>query len=138
MRRLTLHCLLAGFCLLLSACALQPPAPKTFTVSEQQLAKAIASQFPFDSTMLEVLDVVVSTPRITLDPVANRINTSLDLSVAANSVLGLLVDKTYKGGVDMGAGGDEAPDREAGAEPGAACAQGLPGLSPAAGRPAGG
>jgi len=104
MRRLTLHCLLAGFCLLLSACALQPPAPKTFTVSEQQLAKAIASQFPFDSTMLEVLDVVVSTPRITLDPVANRINTSLDLTVAANSVLGLLIEKTYKGGVDMSYG----------------------------------
>ncbi len=104
MRRLTLHSLLAGFCLLLSACALQPPGPRSFTVSEQQLAQALATQFPFDSTMLEVLDVVVSTPRITLDPTGNRINTSLDLTVAPNSLLGLLIDKTYKGGVDMSYG----------------------------------
>lgn len=104
MRRLTLHSILAVVCLLLSACALQPPAPKSVTVSEQQLAQAITSQFPFGSTMLEVLDVVVSTPRITLDPATNRINTSFDLTVAPNSLLGLLIDKTYKGGIDMSYG----------------------------------
>ena len=96
--------LLIAFLALLSACATQPPPPKTISVTEARLAQMIASQFPFNSEMLEVLDVVVSTPRITLDPVANRINTSLDLTVAANSVLGLLIDKTYKGGVDMSYG----------------------------------
>lgn len=104
MRRLTLHALLAGFCLLLSACALQPPGPRSLIVSEQQLAQAIAAQFPFDSTMLEVMDVVVKTPRITLDATTNRINTSFDLEVSPTSVLGLIIDKTYKGGIDMSYG----------------------------------
>jgi hypothetical protein len=64
----------------------------------------IASQFPFNSEMLEVLDVVVSTPRISLDPTNNRINTSLDINVAGNNLLGLFTDKQYKGALDMSYG----------------------------------
>ena len=41
------------------------PPPKTISVTEARLAQMIAAQFPFNSEMLEVLDVVVSTPRIT-------------------------------------------------------------------------
>ena len=104
MRRLAVRFLIASLALFVSACAWQPPSPRSFTVSEQQLAQAIASQFPFDSTMLEVMDVVVKTPRITLDPTTNRINTSFDLEVSPTSVLGLLIDKTYKGGIDMSYG----------------------------------
>lgn len=104
MFRTAFRLLLAALVLTLSACALQPPGPRAISVSEERLVQAIASQFPFDSTLLEVLDVVVSTPRITLDPAANRIHTSLDLSVAPNSILGLLVDKTYRGAIDMSYG----------------------------------
>ena len=96
--------LLIAFLALLSACATQPPPPKTISVTEARLAQMIASQFPFNSEMLEVLDVVVSTPRISLDPTNNRINTSLDINVAGNTLLGLFTDKQYKGALDMSYG----------------------------------
>lgn len=96
--------LLAAFLALLTACATLPPPPKTISVSEARLAQMISSQFPFNSEMLEVLDVVVSAPRITLDPERNRINTSLDINVAGNSLLGLFTDRRYKGALDMSYG----------------------------------
>lgn len=104
MRRSILTTLLIGTLTLLTACAVLPPPPKTISVSEARLAQMIASQFPFNSEMLEVLDVVVSTPRISLDPVNNRINTSLDIDVAGNQILGLFTDKRYKGALDMSYG----------------------------------
>lgn len=87
MRRTFLTSLLIGFLALLSSCATLPPPPKTISVTEARLAQLISSQFPFNSEMLEVLDVVVSTPRISLDPLNNRINTALDIDVAGNSIL---------------------------------------------------
>ena len=104
MRRRALLVLMTAVAALLSACALQPPAPKTILVSEAQLAQLISSQFPFSSDMLEVLDVDVSTPRITLDPINNRINTSFDLGVAGNGIVGLLTKKSYSGGIDLSYG----------------------------------
>ena len=104
MRRTFLVTLLASLVAVLAACALQPPAPRTIIVSEARLAQLISTQFPFNSRMLEVLDVNVSAPRITLDPVNNRINTSLDLSVAGNSVVGLFTKKEYRGSIDLSYG----------------------------------
>lgn len=89
---------------LLAACALQPPPPRTITVSEARLAQLISAQFPFNSQLLEVLDVNVGAPRIVLDPAANRINTSLDLDVAGDGILGLLTKKSYKGSIDLSYG----------------------------------
>ena len=104
MRRTFLIVVLAGVVLLLSACVMLPPAPRTINVSEARLAQLISSQFPFNSTMLEVLDVGVSTPRIVLDPASNRINTSLDLDVAGGGILALLIKREYKGGIDLSYG----------------------------------
>ena len=104
MRRPFLTSLLIGFLALLSSCATLPPPPKTISVTEARLAQLISSQFPFNSEMLEVLDVVVSTPRISLDPLNNRINTALDIDVAGNSILGLFTSKTYKGALDLSYG----------------------------------
>ena len=104
MRRTFLTSLLIGFLVLLSSCATLPPPPKTISVTEARLAQLISSQFPFNSEMLEVLDVVVSTPRISLDPLNNRINTALDIDVAGNSILGLFTSKTYKGALDLSYG----------------------------------
>lgn len=104
MRRITLLTLLSGLAAVLAACALQAPAPKTIFVSEARLAQLISSQFPFRSEMLEVLEIDVSAPRITLDPANNRINTSLDLKVAGNSLLGLFTRKQYQGGIDLSYG----------------------------------
>lgn len=104
MRRACQTTLLIAFLALLSACATLPPPSKTISVSEARLAQMISAQFPFSSEMLEVLDVVVSAPRISLDPANNRINTSLDVNVAGNSLLGLFTDKRYKGVLDMSYG----------------------------------
>lgn len=104
MRRAFLTTLLIGVFALLSSCATLPPPPKTISVSEARLAQLISSQFPFNSEMLEVLDVVVTAPRITLDPVNNRINTVFDINVAGNSILGLFTDKKYKGALDLSYG----------------------------------
>ena len=104
MRRAFLTTLLISAFALLSSCATLPPPPKTISVPEARLAQLISSQFPFNSEMLEVLDVIVSAPRITLDPVNNRINTVLDISVAGNSILGLFTDKQYKGVLDLSYG----------------------------------
>ena len=89
---------------MLAACALQPPAPRTILVSKARLAQVISAQFPFNSEMLEVLDVDVSAPRITLDPINNRINTSFELDVAGNGIVGLLTHKAYRGGIDLSYG----------------------------------
>ena len=104
MRRPLLLTLLAGLVALLSACAIAPPAPRTITVSEAELAQLIGTQFPFNSQALELLDVNVSAPRIVLDSAANRINTSLDLGVAGDGILGLFTSKSYKGGIDLSYG----------------------------------
>ena len=104
MRRLLPTTVLLACLALLSACATLPPPPKTISVTEARLAQMIAAQFPFNSEMLEVLDVVVSTPRISLDPLNNRINTALDIDVAGNSILGLFTSKTYKGALDLSYG----------------------------------
>ena len=104
MRRAFLTTLLIGTLALLSSCATLPPPAKTISVTEARLAQLIGSQFPFDSEMLEVLDVIVSAPRITLDPDNNRINTAFDINVAGNSILGLFTSKTYKGVLDLSYG----------------------------------
>lgn len=104
MRSLSLHGLLLVATALLASCAIVPPAPRTVSVSEARLAQMIGSQFPFNSEMLEVLDVNVSTPRVTLDPVNNRINTSFDLGVSGQGLIGLLTTKTYQGAMDLSYG----------------------------------
>ena len=104
MRRTFLILLMTGMLALLSACALQPPAPKKIAVSEARLAQLINSQFPFSSQLLEVLDVDVSAPRIVLDPAANRINTSMKLAVSPDGIFGLLTNRSYKGDIDLSYG----------------------------------
>ncbi|WP_263770564.1 hypothetical protein [Propionivibrio soli] len=104
MRSLSLNSLLLAATALLASCAIVPPAPRTVSVSEARLAQMIGSQFPFNSEMLEVLDVNVSAPRITLDPVNNRINTSFDLGVSGQGLIGLLTTKTYQGAMDLSYG----------------------------------
>jgi len=67
--------------MLLSACAALF-GPRTIEVSEAQLQQHIAARFPYDSRFLELLDMTVSTPRVTLLPDSNRIATELDVSVS--------------------------------------------------------
>jgi hypothetical protein len=89
---------------LLLGCATPKPQPKTLMVSEAKLQQLISGQFPFNSKMLEVLDVGVSSPKISFDAVNNRINTSLDLNVVGSGIVGLLIKREYKGGLDLSYG----------------------------------
>lgn len=104
MRRLILTCAIAITALGLISCATLRPQPKTLSISQERLTQLIASQFPFNSKMLDVLDVGVSSPKITFDAVNNRINTSLDLNVAGSGIVGLLTKRDYKGGIDLSYG----------------------------------
>jgi hypothetical protein len=85
-------------------CAALKPQPKNLMISEQRLAALIASQFPFNSKMLEVLDVGVSSPKISFDAANNRINTALDLNVVGSGIVGLLTKRDYKGNLDLSYG----------------------------------
>lgn len=53
--------------------------PRTIEVSQEQLLAQVAGQFPFNRRMLDVFDVTVSTPRLTMLPQENRISTELDV-----------------------------------------------------------
>jgi hypothetical protein len=88
----------------LIGCATLTPQPKTLMISEARLQQLISGQFPFNSKMLEVLDVGVSSPKISFDAANNRINTSLDLNVAGSGIVGLLAKREYKGGIDLSYG----------------------------------
>jgi hypothetical protein len=88
----------------LLGCATLNPKPKTLSISQERLMQLINGQFPFNSKVLEVFDVVVSAPKISLDATNNRINTSLDLNVVGNGILGLLAQREYKGALDLSYG----------------------------------
>jgi hypothetical protein len=88
----------------LLGCATLNPEPKTLSISQERLMQLISGQFPFNSKVLEVFDVVVSAPKMSLDAANNRINTSLDLNVVGNGILGLLTQREYKGALDLSYG----------------------------------
>jgi hypothetical protein len=104
MRRFAFMSFLAALVVSLAGCAALRPQPKTLNISQERLMQLIGSQFPFNSKMLDVLDVAVSSPKIGFDAVNNRINTSLDLNVAGSGVVGMLAKREYKGGIDLSYG----------------------------------
>ncbi len=104
MRRFALITTFAIVIASLVGCATPKPQPRTLMVSESKLMQLIGSQFPFNSKMLEVLDVGVGSPKISFDAVNNRINTSLDLNVVGSGIVGLLIKREYKGGIDLSYG----------------------------------
>jgi hypothetical protein len=54
--------------------------PRTITLSQAELAQLLEKQFPLDRRMMEVLDVQVRSPRLTLLPESNRLATELDVT----------------------------------------------------------
>ena len=76
---------------LLSACA-QLAGPLSVNWSEAELNQMLSRRFPLDRRMLEVLDVKVSQPVLTLLPATNRL--AADLTVDA---LDRLFGKTFRG-----------------------------------------
>ena len=80
-RRLLLLVSAASLLLGLVGCA-AVLGPRTIEVSEAQLQQHLAKRFPFSNRYLELLDITVSSPRLTLLPELNRIATELDISAS--------------------------------------------------------
>jgi len=82
MRWITLRRLVqvAMLCLL-AACATMI-GPQTREISLAQLQESMAKRFPFNNRYLQLLDVRLTNPRVSLQPEGNRILTSMDISIA--------------------------------------------------------
>jgi hypothetical protein len=64
--------------LLLAGCA-GFGGPRVVTIDEQQLNALAARAFPIDRRLLDVFDINISAPRLTLHPESNRIATELEV-----------------------------------------------------------
>lgn len=73
--------LCAGVLGLLSGCA-SLIGSHDVDISESQLTLLLARQFPMDRQVLEVIDLNIANPVLTLLPQANRIGTELDVAAA--------------------------------------------------------
>lgn len=89
---------LAASTLLLGACA-GVFGPRNIEVSQEQLRQLVAQRFPVSKRYLELLDVTVSSPRLSLLPDTNRIATQLDVSASDR-----LLRTPLKGTMDLNYG----------------------------------
>jgi hypothetical protein len=72
---------LLAMTLLLSSCATLL-GPHQVEIPLARLEESIAGRFPFNNRFLELLDIRLSNPRVSLQPDADRMTTSMDASVA--------------------------------------------------------
>ncbi len=83
--------------LILSSCAtLAPPPPREFKLSEAQLQDLVGKHFATAQTYLGLLDIKLTTPRVTLQPESNRVLTALDVALDAP-----LIGRPLKGAVSI-------------------------------------
>jgi len=66
--------------LLLTACATLM-GPHSVEIPLAQLQDKIATRFPFNNRYLELLDVTVANPRVSLQPETNRIAIGMDMAI---------------------------------------------------------
>jgi predicted small secreted protein len=71
--------------LLLSACATLL-GPRDIEIPLAKLQQSMDRKFPFNNRYLEILDVRVSNPQLTLQPETNRITTSMEASIGPTFV----------------------------------------------------
>jgi len=55
-------------------------APRTVEITKGELLDKLSQQFPMRNTVLDLFDVTCTTPRLTLQPEANRVLADVDLS----------------------------------------------------------
>lgn len=82
---------------LLGACAALSPGERTVRISEAKLGEIIARQFPLNRRYLEVFDVTISAPQVTLLPESNRIATRFNYSTGSF----LLGAREFAGTLDL-------------------------------------
>ncbi|CAG9187222.1 DUF1439 domain-containing protein [Cupriavidus pinatubonensis] len=52
-----------------------------YTFSQSQLQSALERKFPFNKRYLDIFDIQLANPRLTLDPARNRVNLQFDATV---------------------------------------------------------
>lgn len=67
--------------LLLASCATLL-GPRNVEIPLAKLQQSLENRFPFNNRYLELLDISITNPRVTLQPDTNRILTSMDASIA--------------------------------------------------------
>lgn len=70
-----------GAVCLLSACA-GMAGPREYEVPLSALQASLDQRFPLNSRFLEVFDIRLNSPRLALQPAANRLQASMELSIA--------------------------------------------------------
>lgn len=83
----------------LLACALAACSaflPQTYGFSVAELQARLAQRMPYKKTMLGVLDIELTRPRLALDPAHNRLATLFDATVRAP-----LAGRTYSGAIGI-------------------------------------
>lgn len=81
--------------LLLASCA-SLLGPREVEIPLARLQQTIATRFPFHNRFLELLDVRVTNPHVSLQPETNRIVTSMDTSIAPP-----FTDKSWSGSLSI-------------------------------------
>lgn len=85
--RRTLMLSFVAFALPLAGCAALG-GPRTVTISEADLQRALEGQFPFDGRLLELIDLRITSPRLRLLPESNRLATELDVRIGERLLAG--------------------------------------------------
>ena len=76
---------IAGAALVLLGCT--GLGPHTVELSQARLQELVARHFPVDKRLLDVIDLTLDSPRIGLQPEANRISVELALRAGGGSVI---------------------------------------------------
>lgn len=79
---------------MLGACSVLLPRSYGFTVEELQ--SRLSQRMPYKKTILGVLDVELTRPRLALDPLQNRLSTLFDATVRAP-----LAGRVYQGAIKL-------------------------------------
>jgi hypothetical protein len=90
-----LHLIWFASTLLLASCA-SLLGPREVEIPLARLQQSISTRFPFNSRFLELLDVRVTNPRVSLQPETNRILTSMDTSITPP-----FTDKSWSGSLSI-------------------------------------
>jgi hypothetical protein len=104
--RITTLAWIAAIFLLASCASLL--GPREVEIPLARLQQSIANRFPFNNRYLELLEVRVTNPRISLQPETNRIVTSMDTSIAPP-----FMDKSWNGSLSISGQLQVDPSRNA-------------------------
>ena len=102
-----LHLIWLAAALLLASCA-SLLGPREVEIPLARLQQSMSNRFPFHNRYLELLDVRVTNPRVTLQPETNRIVTSMDTSIAPP-----FTDKSWSGSLSISGQLQVDPSRNA-------------------------